>query len=85
MKDIEIRKFKDKQGHIIFDRWLAKLKDNRAKARILLRVRRLSLGLEGDRKGLGDGVKELRINEGKGYRIYYAWDGLKLVILYMWW
>jgi len=77
----EIGKYTDENGIAPFDRWMGKLRDARAKARILNRIDRLSLGLEGDWKPVGGGVKELRIPEGKGYRVYYAWHGETVVIL----
>jgi len=78
---IEIRKYCDPSGYIPYDAWLKLLRDRQAKARILKRIDRLALGLEGDWKSVGEGVRELRIPEGKGYRIYYAWEGQKLIIL----
>ncbi len=66
---------------IPFDRWIAKLKDERARARILVQLDRLRLGLEGDWKPVGEGVFELRIFEGKGYRAYFAREGKTIVIL----
>lgn len=57
------------------------MKDPQAAKRILVRIRRLSLGLEGDWRSVGEGVRELRIPEGRGYRVYYGWDGDKVVIL----
>lgn len=78
---VEIRKYRDAQGRVPFDEWLRGLRDIRARQRIHVRVRRLSLGLEGDWKSVGEGVRELRIPEGKGYRLYYAWDGESVVIL----
>jgi putative addiction module killer protein len=78
---IEIYKFRDEIGKVPFDEWIAGLKDKRAEKRIQIRIDRLALGLEGAWKSVGEGVRELRIPEGKGYRIYYAWDGNKLVIL----
>ena len=77
----EIRKYQGDDGRIPFDQWIDGLKDKRAKSRINVRIRRLSLGLEGDWKSVGEGVRELRINEGQGYRVYYAWDGDAVVIL----
>ncbi len=54
-----------------FDKWLRKLKDRRAKAKILFRVQRIEeKGNFGDCKPVGDGLTELRIKEGKGYRVY---------------
>ncbi|WP_298856079.1 type II toxin-antitoxin system RelE/ParE family toxin [uncultured Ruegeria sp.] len=72
---IEIRKTD------LFDKWLKGLKDQRAKARILVRITRLSLGNPGDVKPVGEGVSELRISEGKGYRVYYVPRGDVLIIL----
>ena len=60
----EIRKYRRADGVIPFDRWMAKLKDERAKARVLVQVDRLRLGLAGDWKSVGEGVFELRVNEG---------------------
>lgn len=78
---IEIRKYRDAGGRVVFDEWIEGLRDQRARARVLLRLRRLSLGLEGDWKPVGDGVRELRVPEGQGYRIYYAWHGAAVVLL----
>ncbi len=65
----------------IFTRWFAGLRDIRAKARIIARIRRLSLGQFGDVKPLGGGIGELRIDYGPGYRIYIAQRGTTLVVL----
>jgi putative addiction module killer protein len=65
----------------IFTRWFANLRDIRAKARIAVRIRRLSLGQFGDVKSLGGGIGELRIDYGPGYRIYIAQRGATLVLL----
>jgi putative addiction module killer protein len=53
-----------------FDRWLAGLKDVRARARIEVRLDRLALGNAGDVKPVGAGISELRIDYGPGYRVY---------------
>jgi putative addiction module killer protein len=55
-----------------FKSWLVGLKDQNAKARIVARIRRLSLGNPGDVKPVGNGVSELRIDYGPGYRVYYV-------------
>lgn len=61
--------------------WFNGLRDRQAKARIDIRIRRLSLGNPGDVKPVGGGVSELRIDYGPGYRIYYVQQGSTLVIL----
>jgi putative addiction module killer protein len=65
----------------IFARWLANLRDGRARARINVRIRRLSIGNPGDTKSVGDGVSEMRIDYGPGYRVYFVRRGEALVIL----
>lgn len=78
---IEIRKYRCPDGAIPFDRWMAKLRDERAKMRVLVQLDRLKLGLRGDWKSISEGVCELRIFEGKGYRVYFAHEGKSIVIL----
>jgi putative addiction module killer protein len=64
-----------------YSRWFNGLRDRQARARINVRIRRLSLGNPGDVKPVGEGVSELRINYGPGYRVYYVQRGQTLVIL----
>ena len=64
-----------------FDRWLLGLRDQRAAARIATRLERLSQGHWGDVKPVGEGVSELRITYGPGYRVYFVQRGAVLVIL----
>ena len=61
--------------------WFDGLRDREARSRIMVRIRRVSLGNLGDVKALGDGVSELRIPYGPGYRVYLAQRGETLVIL----
>lgn len=72
---IEIRQTED------FSKWLRGLRDRQARARIQTRIDRLQLGLAGDVKPVGEGVSELRVDYGPGYRIYFAQRGRALVIL----
>jgi len=64
-----------------YSEWFADLRDRRARARINARIRRLSLGNPGDVKPVGEGVSELRIDYGPGYRVYFTQRGRKVVIL----
>jgi putative addiction module killer protein len=61
--------------------WFKGLKDKQARARIIVRIRRLSLGNLGDVRPIGDGLSELRIHTGPGYRIYLMQRGRTVVIL----
>lgn len=64
-----------------FAKWLDDLRDIRARARILVRIERLATGNPGDVKPVGEGVSELRINYGPGYRVYYKQSGQTVVFL----
>ena len=68
-------------GKVPVDSWLRNIKDKRAKAKILIRLDRLLTGNFGDTKPVGQGVSELRINEGKGYSLYYGREGNVIVVL----
>ena len=61
--------------------WFSGLRDRAAKTRIDIRIRRLSLGNPGDVKAVGDGVSELRIDYGPGYRVYFIQKGSVYVVL----
>jgi putative addiction module killer protein len=64
-----------------FDAWLSGLRDRKAVARILLRIERLAHGNPGDVKPVGEGISELRIDHGPGYRIYWMRKGRVLIVL----
>ncbi len=64
-----------------FDRWFRQLKDRAAVARVLVRINRLAAGNPGDVKPVGQGVSEVRIPYGPGYRIYYLHDGDQVIVL----
>ena len=65
----------------VFSIWLEQLRDVRAKAKIAARVQRLGLGNPGDVAPIGDGVSELRIHYGPGYRVYFTKQGKTSVVL----
>lgn len=65
----------------IYAKWFDALRDRQARARIDIRIRRLSIGNFGDVKPVGEGVSELRIDYGPGYRVYFVKRDLELVIL----
>ena len=64
-----------------FAQWLDDLRDIQARARIQVRIERLALGNPGDVKAVGEGVSELRIDYGPGYRVYFTKRGREVVIL----
>ena len=64
-----------------FARWLGRLVGPGARARVLVRIRRLSLGNPGDVRSVGGGVLEMRIDWGPGYRVYFVARGEHLVVL----
>ena len=64
-----------------YAKWFSSLRDRQVKARIDIRIRRLSLGNPGDVKAVGEGVSELRIDYGPGYRVYFVQRGQTVVIL----
>lgn len=72
---VEIRKTN------VFARWIDGLSDVRARARVLARIERLAMGNPGDAKPVGEGVSEMRIDYGPGYRVYFKRRGRTLVIL----
>lgn len=65
----------------VYAAWIDGLRDVQGRARILVRVARLAMGNPGDVKPVGDGVSELRIDFGPGYRVYFVQQGLEIVIL----
>lgn len=65
----------------VFQSWLTKLRDRKAAARVLTRISRLAAGNPGDVKPVGEGVSEMRIDYGPGYRVYFLQRGPVLVVL----
>lgn len=72
---LEIRKTED------FGKWLDELRDTRARARVQARIERLAGGNPGDVRPVGEGVSEMRIDYGPGYRVYFTHVGAQIVIL----
>ncbi len=81
MQHYELRIYVTEQGKQPVNDWLSDLRDLRAKAKIDLRLARVSLGNFGESKPLRDGVHELKLDIGPGYRIYYARHGQQVVLL----
>jgi putative addiction module killer protein len=65
----------------IFERWITKLADGRARAKIQVRIDRLERGNPGDVRPVGEGVSEMRVDFGPGYRIYFKRHGDQIVLL----
>jgi len=64
-----------------FDQWLKRLRDRRAAMRITTRIDRLAVGNPGDVEPIGNGLSELRIDYGPGYRVYYLEQGMMLILI----
>lgn len=77
----EIEIYVAENGRAPFSEWLHSLRDIRARAKIRIRLDRTSLGNLGDCKSVGDGVCEMKINYGSGYRIYFGHVGNKVILL----
>jgi putative addiction module killer protein len=78
---VELLEYVSDDGKNIFRTWLRKLKDTTARARIRVRLNRVRLGNFGDCKPVGQGVSELRIDYGPGYRFYFGKSGTVVVLL----
>lgn len=65
----------------VYARWFRRLRNRQARVRIDSRIRRLSLGNPGDVRPVGEGVSEIRVNYGPGYRVYFVQQGEALVVL----
>jgi len=78
---VELQEYLTEEGKNPFRSWLIKLKDRAARARIRVRLNRVRLGNFGDCKPVGEGVSEMRITYGPGYRVYFGRSGDTIVIL----
>ena len=77
----ELRTYENVAGKSIFTEWLEQLRDPHARARIDVRLNRLARGLFGDVRVVGEGVTELKIDWGPGYRVYFGRDGARVILL----
>jgi putative addiction module killer protein len=78
---VELRYYQARSGRRPFVEWLGRLVDRQARARIEARLAIVASGSFGDAKPVGNGVMELRIDWGPGYRVYFARDGQVVVLL----
>lgn len=78
---IELLRYCREDGHEPFSEWLQGLRDKQAQARIRIRLRQLQAGNPGDCEAVGEGVMELRIHIGAGYRVYFGRYGQEIVLL----
>jgi len=77
----KLKHYIDPEGQNLFTKWLNSLKDKQALSKIAARLLRLENGNFGDCKPVGEGVWELRIDSGPGYRVYYAIQGKRVILL----
>lgn len=77
----EITYYRTENGEKPAKEWLNGLRDTVARTKVHIRLDRAKLGNFGDTRSLGDGVNEIKINFGPGYRIYYAIDGKNIILL----
>ncbi|PIE41214.1 MAG: addiction module killer protein [Gammaproteobacteria bacterium] len=76
-----IKEYTDEKGKSPYADWLRGLRDSKAKAKIIMRVDKMELGLFGDVDSIGEGLSELRIHYGPGYRVYYGKEGQQVYLL----
>ena len=77
----EIQSYSQPDGRVPFDEWLESLRDFKGKAKIVKRLERVSNGNLGDCRSVGEGVSELKIDFGPGYRVYFGQVGATIVLL----
>ena len=77
----EVLYYKKEEGVVPFLKWLYSIEDRVTKAKIRIRIDRVAAGDLGDYRSVGDGVNELRLNYGPGHRIYFGFDGQKIIVI----
>jgi putative addiction module killer protein len=80
-REWQLREYITRTGRNPFEEWLQSVTDKTTRARIRTRISRLRLGNFGDCRSVGEGVHELRLDFGPGYRVYYSRIGVRLVLL----
>jgi putative addiction module killer protein len=80
MPDFELRSYVDEQGRAPFEAWVLDL-DSQAQAKVTIALSRLARGNISNAEAVGEGVSELKLNWGPGYRVYFGQDGKTIVIL----
>lgn len=78
---VQVQLYIARNGRVPFEDWLKRLRDRQARAKIQTRIIRLRLGNMGDAKAVGEGVQELPIDYGPGYRLYFGQVGASMVLL----
>lgn len=77
----ELEYYVTAKGKLPFKEWIEGMKDVSARAKIRVRLDRVRLGNLGDSRSVGDGVHELKVDYGPGYRVYFARDGARVILL----
>jgi putative addiction module killer protein len=81
LESFDVREYLTADEQSPFNEWLTNLRDRRARARIQTRIARVRLGNLGDYAAVGEGVQELRVFYGPGYRVYFGFEGSTVVLL----
>ena len=76
-----INEYIDAQGDSPYEGWLSGLRDAKAKAKVMIQVDKMELGLFGDVEPVGEGISETKIHYGKGYRVYFVKEGQQVYLL----
>jgi putative addiction module killer protein len=76
-----VNEYIDDSGKSLYADWLKNLRDTKAKAKIMMQADKMELGLFGDVESIGDGLSELRLHCGPGYRVYYGKEGQQIYLL----
>jgi putative addiction module killer protein len=81
MPDVMVLHYRTAEGRFPYREWVESITDRKMRAAVLARVDRLAFGTFGDWKAVGEGVCELRVHLGAGFRVYFGREGAKVVIL----